>query len=86
MTIVNKEEHRGKSCVFFDATGKAHDALITEVHGPQCVNIVYCNDADGQQDSYGQKIARATSVMHGSVQQAEGNYWLLPDEERVTDE
>jgi hypothetical protein len=82
MTEVKRESHRGKSCVFYDARGKAFDALITEVWGPQCVNIVYCNDVEGQNDQYGQKLIRATSIMHGSIQQAHGNFWLLPGEVR----
>ena len=82
MTEVTREKHRGAACVFVDPRGVAHPALITEVWGPQCVNVVYVNDAEGQTDSYGQKLLRSTSVMHGSLQQAHGNYWLLPGEER----
>jgi hypothetical protein len=81
-TKVTRETHRGKACVFVDPYGQPHDALITEVWGPQCVNVVYCNPIEGQSDSYGQKMVRYTSVMHGNVQQAHGNYWLLPGETR----
>ena len=81
-TTVTREQHRGVACVYFDPRGKAFDALITEVWGPQCVNVVYVNDVDDQRDSYGQKLIRSTSVMHGSIQQAHGNYWLLPGEKR----
>lgn len=81
-TAVTREEHRGRACVYVDPRGRAYDAIITEVWGPQCVNVVYANDVEGQQDHYGQKLIRATSVMHGAVQQAHGNYWLLPGEER----
>lgn len=83
MATVTREEHRGAACVFVDPRGKAFPALITQVWGPQCVNVVYVNDADGQEDSFGQKLLRATSVMHGSVQQAHGNYWLLVGEARA---
>lgn len=82
MTEVTRETHRGKHCIFFDPQGRAHDAIITEVWGAQCVNVAFCNPQEGQSDSYGQKIVRFTSVMHGNVQQAHGNYWLLPGEER----
>lgn len=82
MTEVTRETHRGKACVFFDPYGHPHDALITEVWGPQCINLVFCNPTEGQRDSYGQKLVRFTSVMHGNLQQAHGNYWLLPGEER----
>jgi hypothetical protein len=72
--------------VFVDPRGRPHDAIITEVWGAQCVNVAFCNPEEGQSDSYGQKIVRFTSVMHGNVQQAHGNYWLLPDEERKAPE
>lgn len=81
-TIVTREQHRGISCVYFDPRGQAFAALITEVWGPQCVNLIYVNDVEGQRDSYGQKLLRATSVMHGSIQQAHGNYWLLTGDTR----
>lgn len=81
-TAVTREEHRGTACVYVDPRGRAFDALITEVWGPQCVNVVYVNDVEGQRDSYGQKLMRATSVMHGAIQQAHGNYWLLKGETR----
>ena len=82
MTEVTRETHRGKACIFFDPVGEPHDALITEVWGPQCINVVFCNPKEGQNDNFGQKLVRFTSVMHGNVQQAHGNYWLLPGEIR----
>lgn len=81
-TKVTREEHRGKACVYVDPRGRHYAALITEVWGPQCVNVVYVNDVEEQRDSYGQKLLRSTSVMHGAIQQAHGNYWLLPGEVR----
>lgn len=81
MTEVD-QSHVGKACVFFDPRGQKFDALITAVWGKQCINLVYVNDAEGQKDSYGQKVMRSSSCMHGNVQQAHGNYWLLPGEKR----
>lgn len=81
-TKVTREDHRGTACTYVDSRGRPYAALITEVWGPQCVNVVYVNDVAGQSDSYGQKLQRASSVLHGSIQQAHGNYWLLPGEER----
>lgn len=80
-TVVTKEDV-GQPCVYFDPRGRPYPALITAAWGPQCVNVVYVNDVEGQTDSYGQKLLRATSVMHGAIQQAHGNYWLLPGETR----
>ena len=82
-TVVTREEHRGAHCTYVDPRGQAFPALITEVWGPQCVNVIYVNDVEGQRDSYGQKMLRSTSVMHGSVQQAHGNYFLMPGEVRA---
>jgi hypothetical protein len=73
----------GKPCVYVDPRGKHYAALITAVHGGECINLVYVNDAEGQKDNYGQKVMRSSSCMHGNIQQAHGNYWLLPGEERV---
>jgi ribosomal protein L35AE/L33A len=74
----------GKHVIWVDATGKAHDALINAVHGPNCINLVIVLDDENQYDSYGRKVYKGnTSVMHGSIQQAHGWYWLWPGEERV---
>lgn len=81
-TAVNREEHRGTACIYVDPRGQRYDALITEVWGAQCINLIYVNDVEGQKDNYGQKMLRSTSVMHGNIQQAHGNYWLLPGELR----
>lgn len=75
-------EDVGSSVVFFDPLGRATPALVTAVWGDRCVNVAYVNQDDDQKDTFGRKIARSTSVMHGSVQQAHGNYWLWPGESR----
>lgn len=67
-------EWEGRHCFFVDPVGKSIPALITRVWGPQCINLVIVTD-DSQEDNYGLKLARHTSVMHASVQQAHGNYW-----------
>ena len=85
MTSVTQDDV-GRACVFHDPRGRAYDALITAVHGSQCVNLVYVNDAAGQKDNYGQKVMRSSSCMHGNIQQAHGNYWLLPGEVREPSE
>lgn len=76
MVEATRETFRGKAVDFYDPRGRKYDALVTEVWGPQCVNVVFVNDVEGQKDNYGQKLMRATSLMHGSAQQAHGNYWL----------
>lgn len=77
------QEDVGKACVFVDPVGKPRDALITAVWGPKCTNVTFVDDDPNQQDSYGRKLVRSyTSCMHGSVQEAHGNYWLWPGETR----
>lgn len=68
-----------QAVVFVDPTGEHHAALVTAVWGPDCVNIVFVTQEEGQTDTYGQKIQRYTSVMHRKLQQAHGNYWYDPD-------
>lgn len=72
----------GAACVYIDPTGRRRDALITAAWSPVGINLVYVNTDEGQEDSYGQKIARETSVTHVSTKHAPGNYWLMPDEEK----
>lgn len=70
-----KEPKVGDACIFADPTGKEHNALITAVWGPNCVNVVYVNPDPNQSDTYGQKITRFTSVMRNTIQEAHGNFW-----------
>lgn len=77
------KEDVGAYVRFIDPTGREHDALITGVWGPQCINLVYVLKDPKQEDVYGRKTNKQyTSIMHGSVQQAHGNYWLWAGEER----
>lgn len=66
----------GRHCFFVDPVGQEHPALITRIWGPQCANVVIIRD-DGQEDQYGLKLERHTSVMHASMQQAHGFYWRV---------
>ena len=73
----------GSHVVFTDPTGRRHDALITAVHGTRCINAVYVLKDSTQFDNYGRKTNKQyTSIMHGNDQQAHGNFWLWPGEER----
>jgi len=82
-----KSEDVGSHVVFVDPTGRRHDALITAAWGSKCINVVYVLKDPSQTDSYGRKTNKQyTSVMHGSVQQVHGNYWLWPGETREQEE
>ena len=81
MTEVTRDDI-GTVVEFYDTRGRCYDALITNVFGPLCINLIYVNDVEGQKDNYGQKLIRASSVMHGSMQQAHGYFWLAKGEKR----
>jgi hypothetical protein len=65
----------GRACTYVDPVGKSHAAIITNVWGSDCVNVVYVVDDKKQEDTYGRKTARETSLMSRDVQQAHGQYW-----------
>lgn len=74
----------GSHVIFTDPTGGEHDALITAVWGTQCINVVIVLKDPSQKDNYGRKTFKGyTSVTHGNVVQAHGNFWLWPNEERT---
>lgn len=79
--------HVGKPLTYVDEYGKSHSAIVTadwsytrqENDGPlpeyASLNLVYVVDDKSMTDSCGRQIARATSVVHQSKQQAHGRYW-----------
>jgi hypothetical protein len=76
------QSHVGSPCTYVDPVGQPRPAIITAVHGSECVNVVFVNDDKAQTDNYGRKTERATSVVSSARQQAHGNYYLLPGETR----
>lgn len=73
----------GAHVIFTDPTGREHDALVTAVHGTKCINCVYVLKDPAQYDSYGRKTNKQyTSISHGSIVQAHGNFWMWPGEDR----
>lgn len=85
MTVAATQEDVGRHVEYYNPVGKKFDALLTAVWGSACVNLLYVVDDNSQTDNYGRKIDRSqTSLMHGNVQQAHGQYWLWPQEERQT--
>ena len=67
----------GGHVVYTDSVGKKHDALVTNVFGLYCINLVYVEDDENQTDGYGRKIARQSSNMRRSENSAHGNFWEL---------
>lgn len=66
----------GQSVTFVNPKAQHITALVTAVHGPQCVNLVHVNTDESQRDSHGQKLLRESSVVHKDLQPAHGNYWF----------
>jgi len=81
MKELKKEVRKRMAVSYYDEHGKAHDALVTEVHGPAdqspSVNLLYVADDERKTDQYGQQIERQSSVVHGDDQSAHGNYWTF---------
>ena len=74
----------GEAVTFRDTHGRAHNALVTCVHGqtPACstapepaINLLYVSDDSTQTDPYGNQIIRESSVVHKTFQSAHGNFW-----------
>ncbi len=68
----------GQHVIYVDPVARQHDAVITAVWGPTCINIVYVSPDDKRTDSWGRQIERSTSLSHRSVTPAHGNYFMLP--------
>ena len=45
-----------------DEFGKRHNGLVTAVHGPSCINVVYISDDPAKRDPYGNQMERLSSL------------------------
>ncbi len=71
----------GECVVFCDPKGHDHEALVTAVWTPTCVNVVCVCSDESKTDPYGRQIERVTSVMHVEAQGGvHGRYWRFGDE------
>jgi hypothetical protein len=71
----------GEHVVYVDPIARKYNALVTNVFGPTCVNVIIVEKSEAQTDSYGRKLKRFSSVSHKSTTPAHGNYWMRPGEE-----
>lgn len=72
----------GDAVVYHDESGEPHNALITAVHGPTCVNLLFTSGDTTKTDNYGRQIERRSSCMSNKVYgTVHGNYWRLPADE-----
>lgn len=70
----------GEMVIFTDPKGVDHNALVTTVWGPYCINLVRLSDNPDETDQYGRQIKRESSVSIGSAHSAHGNYFRFPDQ------
>jgi len=53
----------GDMVIYTDSIRRDHNALVTAVWGPVCINVVYTSQDESKTDSYGRQIERQTSAM-----------------------
>ena len=70
----------GDVVVWHDSKGVAHNALVTCVWTPTCINLVVISSDGSKEDCYGRQIERHTSQSHASVNNVHGYYWRFVDE------
>lgn len=68
----------GTHVIYVDPVARQHDAIVTAVWGPTCINIVFASNDENKTDSYGRQIERQTSLSHRSVTPAHGQYFMMP--------
>ena len=66
--------------VYIDSRRNRHNALVTNVFGAACCNVLFVVDDSLKTDNYGRQTERATSVVHLSQNEARANCWCWPDE------
>jgi hypothetical protein len=52
----------GDFVIYTDEVRRDHNAVITAVWGPDCINVVFVSPDESKTDSYGRQIERQTSV------------------------
>ena len=72
----------GDAVIFCDTKSVDHNAIITVVHSPFCVNLVTVSSDDTKKDQYGRQIERPSSVTRMGEQTAHGYYFRFPNEEK----
>lgn len=71
----------GGKVIWHDATGVAHEALVTAVWTPSCINVVFISSDETRTDQYGRQIERATSCSYKDQNRVHGFYWRFEDDE-----
>lgn len=72
----------GEHVIYTNPVGIDHDALVTAVWGPVCINLVFVSSDKERGDSYGRQIERQTSMTYVSQNKVHGFYWRFPGDEK----
>lgn len=73
-----KQLHVGDHVIYVDPVARQHDALVTAVWSPTCINVVFVSGDKGKEDPYGRQIERQTSLCSRSNTSVHGQYFMLP--------
>jgi hypothetical protein len=68
----------GMHVIYVDPVARQHDAIVTAVWGPTCINVVFVSNDENRTDSWGRQIERQTSLGHRSGTPAHGQYFMMP--------
>ena len=70
----------GDAVVFHDSQNQPHNALVTAVWDPDCINVVFIAPAADLTDEMGRQRDYLTSLIHRDKTGAPGNYWRRTQE------
>lgn len=59
--VIHVRNEIGDCVIYTDEHRVDHKALVTDVHGEACVNLVYVTSDKSKYDSYGRQIERRSS-------------------------
>lgn len=72
----------GGHVIYADEYRLEHDALVTDVHSPDCINVLYVSGDSSKNDSHGRQVERASSVSRHSEAQGFGRSFRHPSTEK----
>ncbi len=72
------------SVIFADSMRVEHQALVTAVFTPDCINVVYVTGDETRTDQYGRQTVRETSVPRFNEANCFGRTFRAVDSEQPT--
>ncbi len=76
---MNESPKVGSVVIFTDENRRDHNALVTAVWSPTCINLMRVSADESKTDVYGRQLERNTSVTRYTPNQP-GMCWRLPGE------